>query len=131
MYTQERAVHDFGREPLGSFDDITADMAGPYLDDLRKLMKLVGDPLRIFTACSGTEALVMFLRKLGELAFDESAGPGSLSRLFRLVGSCEIEPHLARFIDRNFRPGQPFFIFFLSSWLIESKLLSLHCRCDL
>ncbi|KAJ8066946.1 hypothetical protein OCU04_004328 [Sclerotinia nivalis] len=94
---------DQSRPPINNFADFMAEFLDKLLNaGFEEVIKhLNGRKLRVATACSGTEAPILFLN-----VFSEGLRKRGIHFKFEHVFSCEIEPSKQAHIRRNF-PGVP------------------------
>ncbi|ESZ96005.1 hypothetical protein SBOR_3625 [Sclerotinia borealis F-4128] len=91
--------------PLYTSADFIAELIQKLLDEgfAEVSKRLKSRPLRVATACSGTEAPILFLNTLSE-GLKNAGLPFEIEHVF----SCEIEPYKQTYIRRNF-PGAVIF----------------------
>ena len=97
---------DYSRKPIVSFHDLMVELVSPCIDELADLVELLGRPVEVFTACSGLDSPMTAFKKIQELIRSTLLERGLPPQLYNQVGACEIQPHLARFIERNHSPSE-------------------------
>ncbi|GAA6003370.1 hypothetical protein JCM10207_000301 [Rhodosporidiobolus poonsookiae] len=91
---------DFSLPPITDINSVFSDLTSGFADELAKVMKKLGRPLRVATMCSGTEAPILALRLIFRHLEEQTGIKASMHHVF----SAEIEPFKQAYIERNFAP---------------------------
>ncbi|BGP18858.1 hypothetical protein JCM10213_003513 [Rhodosporidiobolus nylandii] len=98
----KRAIEalDLSLPPMTNINDIFGHLTAGFADELAKLIKKLGRPLRIATMCSGTESPILALRLIFRHLEQQTGVKAEMHHIF----SAEIEPFKQAYIERNFAP---------------------------
>ena len=97
---------DYSLKPMVSFHDLMVELVSPHKAELADFVEILGRPVEVFTACSGLDSPMTVFKKIQELITPTLLERGLPPQLYNQVGACEIQPHLAKFIERNHSPGE-------------------------